>query len=525
MNIEKFLAHHGMSENPFGAEEARHDPVYERLLLQTNCQHPDFAKILGRVEHPSTSVVFGEKGSGKTAIRLMIGKCVADHNQEKTDGRTMMVAYDNLNPTLDLLTQRRRREMSSLKRNKATTQQLLEQIRLEDHQDAILSVATTRLIDALLDVRVDNESPMIMPEALPQRIKKMPRRNRVDLLTLAALYDQPRSGDVVSRWSRLRSKLRVGARWSTGMTRILAMLLTVLAAGIAGVHYLGNYIDFVKDALPAGMVAGAGVCAALAIVLWISWVSRHISLWRLSKRIWKQTPTIDRTPPQLREMLINLPGSDLAGQTWPSHEEQEASNSRYELTAKLLDALEYLGYVGIIVLIDRVDEPTLVAGNPDRMRAILWPMLDNKFLQQDRIGFKLLLPIELRHSLHRESSEFFQEARLDKQSLVDRLEWSGATLYDLCSNRLRACRKSTENPIFLTDIFEPNVSREMLVDALNQMHQPRDAFKFLYTVIQEHCRMVPDDEAKYMIPKVTLDSVRRDQALRVQELYRGLSPA
>ena len=27
------------------------------------------------------------------------------------------------------------------------------------------------------------------------------------------------------------------------------------------------------------------------------------------------------------------------------------------------------------VLVDRLDEPTLVAGNPDRMKAILWPML------------------------------------------------------------------------------------------------------------------------------------------------------
>ena len=82
----------------------------------------------------------------------------------------------------------------------------------------------------------------------------------------------------------------------------------------------------------------------------------------------------------------------------------------------------------------------LVAGRPERMRRLTWPLFDSKFLQQDAIGFKLLLPIELRYLMKKEDATFFQEARLDKQSMVDRLAWSGATLYDLCSARLRACR-------------------------------------------------------------------------------------
>jgi hypothetical protein len=140
-------------------------------------------------------------------------------------------------------------------------------------------------------------------------------------------------------------------------------------------------------------------------------------------------------------------------------------------------------------------------------------MFDNKFLQQERIGLKLLLPLELRHALRRESADFFQEARLDKQNLVDRLVWSGPTLYDLCSARLRACREDkSRGDMYLTDLFDPSVSREMLVDALDQM-------------IQEHCRMVPEDEAQFQIPRLTLETVRKEQAQRVQELYRGLSPA
>jgi hypothetical protein len=184
-----------------------------------------------------------------------------------------------------------------------------------------------------------------------------------------------------------------------------------------------------------------------------------------------------------------------------------------------------LGYKGLIVLVDRVDEPTLIAGKPERMRQLVWPMFDSKFLQQEGVGLKLLLPIELRYLVHRETAEFFQEARLDKQSLVDRLDWSGATLYDLCNDRLRACQRDRTGSIALTDLFEDGVTRDTLVEALSQMHQPRDAFKLLYSVIQEHCRMVPEEEAQYRIPRLTLESVRRNQAQRVQELHRGLSPA
>ncbi|MEO1009637.1 MAG: hypothetical protein AAFX79_13840, partial [Planctomycetota bacterium] len=151
---------------------------------------------------------------------------------------------------------------------------------------------------------------------------------------------------------------------------------------------------------------------------------------------------------------------------------------------------------------------------------------DNKFLKQEGIGLKLLLPIELSYLLNKEGPSFFQEARLDKQNMIDRLTWSGATLYDLCSSRLNACRTAGQaEPLTLMDFFEPGVGREAIIDALDQMHQPRDAFKFLYSVIQEHCQLLPEDAAVFRINKLTLETVRRSQSQRVQELYRGLTPA
>src|SRR5205814_8724591 len=106
----------------------------------------------------------------------------------------------------------------------------------------------------------------------------------------------------------------------------------------------------------------------------------------------------------------------------------DSAVARYAMIERLRRTLGAFGYAGILIVVDRVDEPTLISGDPDRMRAVVWPLFNNKFLQQEGIGIKLLLPIELRHALFKESSAFFQEARLDKQSLVERLTWTGAML-------------------------------------------------------------------------------------------------
>ena len=36
-----------------------------------------FDKVIGTLDHPHAAIVFGEKGAGKTALRLLIGKKVA----------------------------------------------------------------------------------------------------------------------------------------------------------------------------------------------------------------------------------------------------------------------------------------------------------------------------------------------------------------------------------------------------------------------------------------------------------------
>jgi hypothetical protein len=152
-------------------------------------------------------------------------------------------------------------------------------------------------------------------------------------------------------------------------------------------------------------------------------------------------------------------------------------------------------------------------------------MLNNKFLQQPNLGIKLLLPLELRHLLGREDPEFFQRARLDKQHMVDRLTWPGPLLYDLCTHRLRACQASDAQPISLGDLFAESVSNQQIIDALDQMRQPRDALKFLHQVVVEHCATVPEDQPDWKVAPLTLEQIRKQQARRIDEFHRGLSPA
>lgn len=501
MQVDTFLKHHGIAENPFSAEEARDDPIFARLL-DAGAIHPEFDKVLGDPAQPRPAVVFGEKGSGKTALRLMVERAVERHNARHPDRRAWVVRYDDLNPVIDRFTHHFRRGESSDK--------LLQRFRLPDHMDAMLSRATTRLVDALL-----GEDAATLGDDCRRTARRMDRQRRVDLAELAVLYDQPASGNFAGRWARLRRTLRLGRVPWARIVLWSGVGLALLTLGlVAGTWVTGS--DDTRLSVATG-IAGAAAVLLLAFAAW-----RWLGAWRLARRVRREVRVVDRSPTQLRAALMQMPARDLADQPVPVPGDHD---SRYQLTQRLLGVLGEFGYASGIVLVDRVDEPALVQGDAQRMRALVWPMFDNKFLQQDGVGLKLLLPIELRHLLHREDANFFQQARLDKQHLVDRLTWSGTTLYDLCTQRLQACQQDDAQPLTLAQLFTDEVGNRDLIDALDQMHQPRDAFKFIYQVIQEHCANVPADEPQWQIPRLTLESVRKQQSQRVQEFYRGLSPA
>jgi hypothetical protein len=501
MNVEQFFQHWGISENPFMAEEARDDPVYQRIMNQ-DMTHPDFDKIYGSPDHPGTAVVFGEKGSGKTAIRLLIEERLQKYNEDHPEQKVWIARYDDLNAMIDNIARRS---------GQSDTREALKTINLADHMDALLSLVVTRVMDFLHGEDLDVDKP----RKRRRQLRRIDYQKRLDLAVLAMLYDQRKTGNPMSRWNHTLTRLRVGRIVNIRSTYWMALI--VLLAGIAAMA--GGLL---YEPWKWRLLIGGGIGAVLGLGGLYLWSRQAIRARKLAKQIEKETRAIERMPGQLKRQMGDLPLGELEPMPLPVPGNED---SRYELFTRLRHVLEALDYRSMVVLMDRVDEPALVNGEPGKMRSIIWPMLNNKFLQLDGVGFKLLLPIELGHLLRREDEYFFQKARLDKQSMIDRLEWSGSTLYDVCTRRLIGCTGGEAKIAKLTDLFEADVTPQDIIEALDQMKQPRDAFKYLYHVVQEHCQNTPHDNPKWHISKAVLDYVRKQESQRVQDLYRGLAPA
>ncbi len=502
MNVSTFFKHWDIRENPFMAEEARQDDVFARLHQAS--AHPDFPKLLGDLNRPASAVVFGEKGSGKTAIRLQIQEQIETFNADHPNQKTLIIAYDDLNPVLD-------RFARHLKGK--TPLENLEQFRLIDHIDGILSVIIPDIVTTLCDQSA--EPPVELGVDARKISRQLDAAIVQDVIILQTLYDQQELA--TDRHKRLRRSIRYRGRSWVGVTRFFAAILTTATAVTGGYFFLfkpeeNQWIWILSLVL-------AGTCAvALLAKAFGNWFGHQ----RLAKQLHRQMRVLDRSVASFRHALERLPKRMIAGTSWPV---DDLDDPRYLMLDRLRRVVKPFGFESVVVLLDRLDEPTLINGETDRMKAVIWPVFNNKFLQQSNIAFKMLLPLELLHELRKQSSDFFQEARLDKQNLVERLNWTGSTLYDMCNARLNACRPVDAAPLSIASLFEESVTRQDLVDALDQMRQPRDAFKLLYQVIQNHCASTTEEEEHWEVPRLILDQVRRVQADRVEELHRGLRPA
>ncbi|MCA9293743.1 MAG: hypothetical protein KDA20_08015 [Phycisphaerales bacterium] len=512
MNVTSFLEHWGLKEHPFRAEEARHDPVFARLSAGPMA-HPDIEKLAGDLHRPASGVVFGEKGAGKTAMRMQLEGRIEKHNADADDGeRLFVVRLDDLNGVLDRFSHAVGIEPGM---DDKSIVKKLSKFRLSDHIDAILHGGVSQLCDAILGVGSPAHG---LSSDTARRLRWGDVRTRSDVMLLAALYD--RSGGERQRMAAIRRRAR-GPRNGIGFLFWLGVWFGWLpaAALVATFIYMGRPGNV--DYWLYGLYALLGLWG-LVLIKCIA-VDRTL-MARTARKLSKQLRVTPKRGRALSHSLALVPSSARQPESLPFSSEPEI---RLDLLRRFLDILRAVGCKGMIVIIDRVDEPALLVGDAARMRAVIWPLFSNTLLQVEGLGVKMLLPIELRHELMRESASFFQEARLDKQSLVERLAWSGAMLYDLCNARLRACLHNDvkEPGPALTDLFDEAVTRQDLVDALDQMAQPRDAFKMLYQCLAEHCSNVTEEQAAWRIPRLVLETVRKQQAERVQMLHRGLRPA
>ena len=511
MKVQDFLSHHGIRQNPFSEEDAQTDPVFKECCIDL-AFHPAWDKIFGNPGDPSTSIVFGEKGSGKTALRLQMEKHIATFNADNPHARCCVVCYDDFNPILDEF-----RERVGKRHRKPG--KVLSEFQLWDHMDAILSVAVTDLLNGIFKTRSqrgDEHAASAIPTDFRKRLSRHQRR---DLLLLAAFYDNSTSAPLPARWKRLQRRLH---GWSLSSWWPFLAGTVVTAASLWAVGYLWwlrrSTETAVKADLPGWIVWGIPL---LFVAGWLPWLLRNVHRWWVARGIAKRIRVIRRYAVTLCRMLMHVPTGELRGQPLPN---KDRTDDRYRLLAKLQSILESLDFTGITVLVDRVDEPHLINGSADAMRAMLWPMLDNKFLKLPGLGIKFLLPAELTQFIDREDRDFYQRARLDKQNLVPSLNWTGPALYDLANTRIAAC-SSVEPPKKLTALLDESISVNRLFESLQMLRVPRHMFRFIYRAIVSHCNHHSDDAPEWRISAADFESefavYRREQDAADRGLASG----
>jgi hypothetical protein len=204
---------------------------------------------------------------------------------------------------------------------------------------------------------------------------------------------------------------------------------------------------------------------------------------------------IKRDVGQLQQLLMKMPSKELDEQPLP---QSQRSDDRYAMLEKLQLLLRSLGFPGLIVIIDRVDEPDLINGQAERMKQLVWPLMDNKLLKHENFGIKMLLPVELQPFVERESREFHERARLDKQNVVASFDWTGEALYDLLASRMKACSLPGTIPTPRT-FFASDITEARLIAVLHSLRTPRNVFRFLYQLIAEHCKRFRSETPKFDI--------------------------
>lgn len=490
MNIQSFLEHHGILRNPFAEEDAQTDPVFKDHCI-SSAYHPVWDKVYGDPSEPSTAIVFGPKGSGKTAMRLQIDRHLTRYNQEHPSQRVFIIRYDDFNPFLDHFSER----VGAFRRKRP--EKVLDAWRLWDHMDSILCIGVTDLINQALAPAGDAERQDAIGRRAqrvdPEALARLDRTAARDLLLLACCYDQSTDSTFDGRWEQLRQKLGYRNWWAYAD---LVWMIVWSVVALALTAWLWNR-DVIGDRT-------AWILAPLLLLpAVLPFGLRWLKCQRAAMGIRRHLRVGKREVGPVRRVLMRIPPRELASQSLPRY---DRTDDRYELLNKFQGVLQRLGFAGTIVLMDRVDEPHMTGGQPELMRRFVWPLLDNKLLKHPGLGFKLMLPRELYRDVEREGREFHERARLDKQNVVPAFQWTGESLYDLTSSRMRACTAEGRQ-VEPKDLFVDAVTYQRLLATFQSMRVPRHLFRFLYRVLAEHCNRYTDAQPKFQIDSETFEAV------------------
>lgn len=475
MKLDQFLSHHGIEENPFVEEDAQSDTVFKNACIDY-VYHPAWEKIFGNPKDPSTAIVFGEKGSGKTALGLQIRNRLSEMINGPDAAEIFTVEYDDFNPFLD----RFQRHLDS--RSQGLLGQFfgksnvfaLGEWKLKHHMDAIISLAVSKLTDLILR-REEMSTGVGIPR---QKLRGLGEREARALLLLSSVYDTLSVGAKTSEWKAL-AKILEARRFSRFIPIGLGLLGTFLCLAC-------SYFLFGSPAL-----------LAAAPIFWAPWLIHRYRVLRTTRKVTSELGCIQPNQKFLQAALKEFRVEELDSLFLPT---DHSEDRRYQCFATLKQILEGLGYRGLYILIDRVDEPHQINGSSENMSKFIWPLLDNKFLTQRGMGLKMMLPIELKYALAKENRDFNASARLDKHNVTPDLVWTGETLYEIANARVAACCER-DSSAKVNDLFEDDVDIHRLTVAFAELRVPRHLFKFLYRVLSEHCVNNFGDKPSFKISK------------------------
>jgi len=234
-----------------------------------------------------------------------------------------------------------------------------------------------------------------------------------------------------------------------------------------------------------------------------SWLRCQTRVGIIARGMHKGIRCVNRSASSFRESLHHIE-VNIGSASMPT---DRGDDSRFAMLDRLLAVLRVVEYSSIAILVDRVDEPTVVAGDVDHMRSLVVPLLSSRFLQHRGLAVKLLLPAELGDRFSREDGAFFRAARMDKQNTVERLQWSGSMLAKVCDARIRAASKRPSSAVAVETLFDANVGRPKVELALADCANPRESCRMMYAMLQEHMAHAQDGVKN--ISSATFDLVRQ----------------
>ncbi len=397
----------GSTVTPSARKTPRPTPCSSGGASRRSTIRPGISSSAGRPIRPPRSS--SARKGGKTAFRLQATSELGAYNQQPPDGRVFVFSYDDFNPYLDRFTCAVRAKDPA---------QALTPLAAPGPHGRHPRAGSPRLVDGLTANRVD-----LWPSSLD------PRR---DLLLLAALYDQSTAEPIERRWRRLLRRSGFRPLWSR---RDLQIGFGTTLLVVALVFLIPAITEFIRTALAAAAdLAGVGLLGLAARPCGVV-RTRH-----------SQGPS-RAEPRPCRPAVGSCSGSspaNLAGAPHASRGVRTGGEERYELLRKFQGVLQPLGYSRVIVLVDQVDEPQQVEGDPPQMRALVWPLLDPQIPAASRSraqGYSCRSV--LAYCLEKEDKEFYDRAPARQAQPGQAAAAGPAPRSTTCAgDRLRALRAS-----------------------------------------------------------------------------------